>query len=200
MKTVNLIWNIALTVAIIVIIYNNYTNNTKKTNTEAKPIVKPDRKLAPAKIVFVNSDTLMLNYDFFKKVKKELEAKQSGIDADLNARANLLQNEITSYQKTAHTMTQQKALETERDLSIKQQELELYRADVAKKYLEEERKMNEKLNDVISDYLKRYAEAKGYDYIVGYSKTSGSVLYGAERLDVTKEVLKGLNEEYNKKK
>jgi outer membrane protein len=44
------------------------------------------------------------------------------------------------------------------------------------------------------------AKEKGYKMVLTYSKSNPSILFADESLDVTKEVLVGLNAEYKKNK
>jgi len=57
---------------------------------------------------------------------------------------------------------------------------------------------NTTLYNKIADFLKTYTKAKGYKMVLTYSKTNASMLYGDESLDVTKDVVAGLNDEYAK--
>ena len=54
------------------------------------------------------------------------------------------------------------------------------------------------IND-INDYVKEYGKKKGYDIIFGASG-SGNVMYASEASDLTEDVLKGLNAEFEGKK
>ena len=58
----------------------------------------------------------------------------------------------------------------------------------------------EKLYDKVADYLKGYAKEKGYKMVLTYSKGNSAILFADESLDVTKEVIKGLNEAYKSDK
>ena len=54
------------------------------------------------------------------------------------------------------------------------------------------------IND-INDYVKEFGKRKGYKIIFGASG-GGNIMYADESSDLTEEVLKGLNAEYDKKK
>ena len=49
-------------------------------------------------------------------------------------------------------------------------------------------------------FLKGFAKEKGYKMVLTYSKANPTVLFADESLDVTKEVVTGLNEAYAKDK
>ncbi len=52
------------------------------------------------------------------------------------------------------------------------------------------------LDTHIEEFLKTYAKEKGYAYILGKSKT-GAVMYGDSLNDITADVIKAINENYN---
>jgi len=54
------------------------------------------------------------------------------------------------------------------------------------------------IND-INDYVKEYGKEHGYKIIFGASG-GGNIMYADDSSDLTNEVLKGLNSEYERKK
>ena len=73
----------------------------------------------------------------------------------------------------------------------------LFRDNAAGNLQQEQAKKTDELLSKIHDYLKKYNAGDKYDMVIGYSK-GGGVLYAKEDLDITQDVLKGLNEEYKK--
>ena len=56
-------------------------------------------------------------------------------------------------------------------------------------------KINDQLYDHVTSFLKDYAESNGYKIILNLKRGSG-MLYGVNALNVTDDVIKGLNEKY----
>lgn len=171
----------------------------------AEPAATPaePRGEAPAltgKIAYVNSDSLLTNYAYYKKLKGQLEQKAGAAERDMEGRLRKLENDVMSARQKAESggMSQQQMMETEQNLMRRQQEIGQYRDKETERLMNEERKMTEQLNKSIKEYLRRYSQQHGYDYILGYSNTGG-VLYANERNDITSDVLRGLNEEYKAK-
>jgi outer membrane protein len=50
----------------------------------------------------------------------------------------------------------------------------------------------------LSSYLKEYNKGKNYTFILGYQK-GGGILFANDSLDITREVLDGLNKEFESK-
>ncbi|KXK27961.1 MAG: outer membrane chaperone Skp [Bacteroidetes bacterium OLB12] len=61
--------------------------------------------------------------------------------------------------------------------------------------MEEQAKVNEELYKKVTDYLKGYAEDKQLHVVLKYN-TGSDLLYGGTTLDITKDVIGGLNERY----
>jgi outer membrane protein len=151
-----------------------------------------------ATVVFVNSDSLVNNYEYFKAVKLKLQDLSQKAQAEITAKGQAFQKEVATYQKSASSLTPMQKAATEKRLAKKQQDLEALNQNTSKQLQDESADQNSKLYDRISVYLKTYTKLKGYKIVLTYSKANPSMLYGDESLDVTKEVLAGLNDEYKK--
>lgn len=190
MKNLSLIWNALLTVAVAVLLYMQFS---KKDGNSAATQTADGRT-----IVFVNTDSLLSNYDYFKDVKKELENKRYRVETDLAQKGRGVELEIAGAQQRAATMTQAEAQATELRLSKLQQDFVKYREVEATKLGQEEAEKNNQLITSIQDYLKKYNKDNKYQFVLGYTK-GGGILFADETLDVTKKILDGLNKEYKAK-
>jgi outer membrane protein len=199
----SLVLNVILAIAVVVLYILHFSGNktSDNTSTSQSGAIKSNNKSAStgeAKIAYINTDTLMEKYEFAKTTKKDLETKGRLIDADLNNRKTAFQNDIASYQRTAGTMTQQKAQETEQLLALRERELTQYQQTQQTEFLKEEQKLNEKLRDNVNEFVKKYAETNRIAYVFSYSKNNIGVglIYGIGANDITSDILNGLNEEY----
>lgn len=148
------------------------------------------------KIGYVDIDTLESQYDYFKKRKAEFEARQKSIDAELERLANSLQNDYVNLQKKAEKgqLSQTEGEAAQQSLMKRQQELEVKRQNLAEKYLKDQETFNKEIHDNLHAYIEKYNEEKGYDYILSYSK-DGSILFANKALDVTQDIVEGMNNE-----
>lgn len=151
-------------------------------------------------IVFVNSDSLLNNYEYFKDVKSTFETKSKKAQSDLTAKQTAFQREVAAYQQSAPSLSADQRASTEQRLARKQQELAAYNQNAGNALANDEAVENEKLYNKVSDFLKTYAKSKGYKMVFTYSKGNTNLLYSDESLDVTKDVIAGLNEQYKKEK
>lgn len=158
----------------------------------------PSTESKTEKIVFVNSDSLLNNYEYFKQLKTKFEQKSKKAQSDLQAKGTAFQREVAAYQQRAANLSADERAATEERLARKQQELATYNQNAGSALANEEAAENEKLYNKVADYLKKHSKGKGYKMVLTYSKSNPTVLYADESLDVTKEVVTGLNAEFKK--
>jgi outer membrane protein len=193
-KNASLVLNAVLAVAVAVLYYLHFS---EKNTTE--PVSASTTKAAPVrKTVYVNVDSLLTNYEYFKDTRKVLESKRFQLDNELNNKGRSLQNEVAFFQQRAQTMTMEQGRATEAALQKKQQDLVAYRDRVVQQLAAEEQKKNEELYNQIHDYLKKVNKQNQYDFVMGYSR-GGGILFADTTLDATKSIIGGLNKEYQQK-
>ena len=189
----NLVKTTGVLLSAVVVISCNQQQN-KPAPASAQEVKKTEP------IVFVNSDSLLNNYEFFKDIKAKFEAKSKKAQSDLTSKGTAFQKEVAEYQKNAQNMSADQRAATEERLARKQQELAAFNQNASAALQSEEAQEYEKLYNKVSDYLKTYAKNKGYKMVLTYSRGNPTVLYADSTLDVTKEVVAGLNEAYKKEK
>lgn len=196
MKLTTNFTGIASAVAIVSLMAacQNKETNTKTTDKPATTVAESE------KIVYVNSDSLLSKYQYFKDLKVKMEAKAKSAQQDMAAKAQAFQREAAQYQQQQNTMPADQRASTEERLGRKQQELQAYQQNAGAALQNEQATEHEKLYDKVADYLKEYAKKKGYKMVLGYSKGNGTILFADESLDVTSEVIVGLNETYKPEK
>jgi len=96
-------------------------------------------------------------------------------------------------------MTISQARAVEEDLRKKQQNLMMYQEQLGQQLMQEEAGMNSDLYDKVSDYLQKHGKSQNLQIVLTYTKGSG-VLYANDSLDITKEVIVGLNDAYKSEK
>jgi outer membrane protein len=194
MKNLSLILNIVLLVAVIVLYVLHFA--PPKVQTVSSPV---DTSSVNLKIAYIYSDSVLKHYDYLKVNRDQLETKTKKMDSEYRNRAMGLQSEITNYQRNASSMTPNQARATEEDLGKKQQNLQMYQQSLQQQLMQEEQKLNKELYDRITSFLKEYGQGKGLQVVLKFDPAS-DVLYGRENLDITDEVIKGLNANYQVEK
>ncbi|MVZ65529.1 OmpH family outer membrane protein [Sphingobacterium sp. DK4209] len=148
------------------------------------------------KIVYVNSDSLSEQYQYFKDIRAKLEAKVKKAQSDLQAKGQAYQREVAEYQQKAGTMSATDRQATEERLMRRQQEIQRLDQNASQSIAQDESTEFNKVYTTVTDYLKKHAEEKGYKFVLTYSKTNPAVLYADPASDITKAVIESLNSEY----
>ena len=151
----------------------------------------------PLKIAYIRTDSVLAGYDYFKAAKSKLENKGGKLQKELEARAKSFQGEVSAYQNNLNSLTIGQAKAVEEGLARKQQDFQMYQQKLEQELAGEQQKMNTELYKKISSFLKKYGDAKELDAVFKLDSSS-DMLYGNAALDITAEVLAGLNEEYKK--
>ncbi|AMQ00280.1 Outer membrane chaperone Skp [Pedobacter cryoconitis] len=167
------------------------TDTAVKTDVAGSAAVKANEP-----IVYVNSDSLLTKYQYFKDLKTKLDAKSKAAQTDLASKQQAFQREVAQYQQTQNTLPADQRATTEQRLARKQQELQAYQQNAGAALQNEQGAEQEKLYNKIADYLKIYAKGKGYKMVLTYQKGNSAILFADASLDVTSEVITGLNEGY----
>jgi len=193
MKNLSLILCSVLLVAVAVLYYLHFSSNGSRSSSSASV------QVGELSIAYINSDSVLKNYDFLKDNRVVLEAKEKQMGTDYRNRAQSLQNEITSYQRNQANLTIGQARALEEDLAKKQQNLQMYEQTLSQELMNEQTKLNRELYDRITTFLKKYGQENGLQLVLKYD-ISSDVLYGVAPLDITSVVVKGLNEAYKTEK
>jgi outer membrane protein len=170
------------------------TETAKETKaTQTAPATAPTGKIA-----YVDMDTLEAKYDYLKAKKAELEKKTAALDAEVGKMAQNLQNEYAAFQKKAQagTLTQAEGEAGQKRLGEMQQNIETRRQTLGSQLMKEQEAFNKDLQGRLDAYLLKYNADKGYDYILQYTK-GGVIMFANKALDITAEVVKGMNAESN---
>lgn len=188
--------SIATAVAIVSVMAS--CQNKETTGTTAKKSDSATAATSAEKIVYVNSDSLLTKYQYFKDLKVKLDGKSKAAQTDLASKQQAFQREVAQYQQQQNTLPADQRAATEQRLARKQQELQAYSQNAGAALQNEQATENEKLYDKVAEYLKTYAKSKGFKMVMTYSKGNSAILFADESLDVTSEVIVGLNEAYSK--
>ena len=152
-------------------------------------------------LAYVEVDSLLTQYEFCIKEKAALEAKSKQYEAQINAKMSQFQKASVDFQQKVQSgaFTSQAQGEAAQQRLIRlQQEGAKLQQDVQQRMLKAQEKFNKTLRDSVQSFLKDYTREKHYDMII--SKQGDNVLYANDKLDITKEVVDGLNKRFKNRK
>ncbi|MGL5959608.1 MAG: OmpH family outer membrane protein [Bacteroidales bacterium] len=174
----------------------------RSASTTSSFVSNPDAPvIASGSVVFVNIDSLMRGYDMYFDVQKDFEAKAKKKDGDFTARMKKFETDARDFQNKVEKglITRSQAQQLQEGLAKREQELMQLRQQLQMELQEEEAVMLRQIQSNIHDYIQEYNKEKGYSLILSNSGNN-VLLYGASSLNITSEVLKGLNANYVKQR
>ena len=196
MKNLSIILNIILLIAVGILFYLHFTSN-KQTKTDSLPIVS---KVSPTGIYFVNTDSLWKKYEFVKRSEEELIKEKTMLEGQFKTKYQTLEKEAIGLQEliSKGILTEENAQKKQAEFMQKEQKLMEYKEELAAKLIQKETKMNETIQQEIYAFIKEKAKSSKIEYILGFTK-GGALLYGNDSLEITNEIVEGLNKKHAEK-
>lgn len=151
-----------------------------------------------SQLVYVDVNKLIQGYSRTKIAKAEFEKKANVMKANVDSLIGNWQKELKNYEKERTSLSPKELKLKQELLGNKQQQINGYQEAIQKKIQEEDKKMTQTVINDINDYIKEYGKDHNYKIIFGASG-GGNIMYADESSDLTEDVLKGLNAEYDKK-
>ncbi len=148
-------------------------------------------------IAYISMDSLVSGYNRYKDLSAEFETKATRIQTDLEARARRLQNEMVDFEEkaTKGLETRARLAELQTQIQTRGEQFDNDRQNRLNELAEEEQVMTNQVYHAITQYIAKFNADYRYKMILASSGGS-PVLHAEPALNITAEVLKGLNEEY----
>lgn len=155
-------------------------------------------------IVYFNMDKVMEGYDMANDLNSVFETKTSGIQAEIDRRGKKLEKDASDFQGKVDKglLTQSVAQAQYQKLQEQQQSYQQYVVNKQQEMAEEQQVMMNQIANAIAEFVAEYNETKGYAMILA---TAGNILStpvvtADPKLDITEDLLAGLNAAYIKTK
>ena len=197
MNKTNLIIESILGVAVVALFVLHFTAKP------AAPATAPAAEgavVAELPIAYINLDSLLENYTFAIEANDQLMSKQEDARLKLNTRARNLQNKAAEFQRKLDNnafLSRERAEQEAMKIQKEQQELQELEAKLSQDLALEMQDLNMQLSDSLSNFLKDFNADGRYQMILS-NTAKDNVLMSAEALDITNEVIAGMNARYAK--
>lgn len=171
-------------------------------NAQTAPAAVNVEPAAAGSIVYIQIDSLVNGYDMFNDEKSALESEVQAIQDDLQKKGNAFQKSVSDFENKVNKglLTRSQAEQQQMSLQQRQQELQNLSQEKGIEMQEKEAVMLNKVMDNIQTFLEEYNKTHNYALILTTSAASNNVIIGNPSLDITQDVLNGLNAEYVKSK
>lgn len=186
---------LAVTIGVLALVHPN----AKKGSGNDRQI--DSTVVAAGSIAYIQLDRIIEEYDMANDLKTVVETKVNNIQAEITRRGKKLENDVKAFQDKVnkHLITQSTAEVQAAQLQKREQEFNAYAAKKQEEIQEEQIVMMNQIADAIKTYVDKYNEDKQYAMILS-NQAGVPVITASAALDITDDVLAGLNAEYVKTK
>jgi outer membrane protein len=209
-KNVSIVLNIVLLIAVAVLYYLHFSSQHKEMIADtsvtdsafSKPSVLLPKEIKASKIVYVNTDVLNEKYQYVKDLSDVAKANLQSLEAQYKKKATDFQNRYGEFQQKANQglLSENQTKDAQEELGKRKEELDRMEGQ-QQQLMDQMQRDNEKVLKSIMDYIKDYNKSSQYNYVLAYSdKIIGSVLLANDSLDITEEIVNGLNAQYKARK
>jgi outer membrane protein len=128
--------------------------------------------------------------------RKVYQKKAVTWKANVDTLTNAVQQQIMKYERENSKMSVKERQLSEELISVKQRQLADYQQALNAQAQQEDSKMTQEVIGQINEYIKKFGKQRGYTIVMAATEY-GNIAYADEGLDITREVLEGLNKEYS---
>ena len=147
------------------------------------------------KTAYVDTNKLLDESTEKKDIEEKYKAKADVMDSRLKVAAEKFQSEAASFKQNAMANGQAWAQQKGAELQQREQELQYAQQGMLQQLQAESGKEMDSLVTKYKKIFKEYGKDKGYDYVFGTGEAA-TVLYAKDSYDITKELIKLVNDKY----
>jgi len=201
MKNGLIILNVILLMAVGFLFYVHFDsakNSTKLQNkTEQKDPID-SLSQGSCRIAYFEMDSVAANFEKAKEMQGELEKKEEKMNSEMSRLQNLYQQKYINFQQHGATMTSSQLDAARNELGQLDQTIKDTKASMDQDYKTYYVQTQQEILSMIRKFCSEYNKDKKYAIII--SNEPGLVFYKDSTMDITKDLLYGLNKMYGKKK
>ncbi len=198
MKNLPLILSILALVGVIALLIMN--TNTGGGATDQTDSASGTATGETPPIVYVNSDSLLQGYDYFREKAEALAQRERKANQEMQTKSRGLESEVRKIQQQIQQglLAPNQIAREEQRIAQQQQQLVAEQQQRNQQLMVEGQALQQELDSLVDEVLTDLRDEKGYNFILNYGPSSG-VLSVNEELDITAMVLERLNGRRKKK-
>ncbi|MBO8432776.1 MAG: OmpH family outer membrane protein [Bacteroidetes bacterium] len=147
------------------------------------------------RIAIVNMDSINNGFQMVADIQRELASTEEKLSKDIQDQGSRWQKDYDNYLQVGATMTLNEQHRKEDELTRRQQELATLQQTYANQIVSLQAQRLQEVTDYILAYIEEYNQDGRYSLILSSGNMSG-VLYRASTMDITSDILNGLNQKY----
>lgn len=194
MKNLLLVFNFVLLGLVGYLYYLQFRSKKPPGSQNTSQVDSLDDSAEKAKIAYIDLDSLQSNYIYYEKVKKDMDKKQSAAKNEITQLQKKFQSRAAQLQEKATTMTQKEQEGAMNEINKMQQDFQGKQQSLDNELFNYNTRMKEDILNRIQRFLKEYNKDGHYSFIFSYEP--GFMFYKDSTLNITNDVIVGLNKKY----
>jgi outer membrane protein len=184
---------ILIAAAILTLCACNNKNDNKQNPNATAPVVAE----GGLKVAYVDTDTILAKYQYAIDLMEELTTYKDQQEKYYQQQVTSFQADYQNYLQNGASMTLTQQQEKEAELKQRAERMTTLEQELMGKVAERQMAENEKLLNAIFAFIREYNAAnQQFDIILRKTFNDSPTLYINPAMDITNEILEGLNEEY----
>lgn len=147
------------------------------------------------KTAYVDTSVLMKEYTEAKDLEAKYKGQAEEKGRQLQAEIARFKQDAASFQSQAQANGQAWAQQRGAELQKREQQLGYAQQALSQQLQQESGVEMDSLVSGVKKFIKDYGKKNGYSYIYG-TGDAASILYAEEKYDITKDIVKALNDKY----
>ena len=147
------------------------------------------------KTAYIDTAKLMEESTEAKDIEAKYKDKSKVMGNQLEVEVARWKSDAANFQKNAQANGMAWAQQKGAELQKREQQLSYAQQALSQELQQESGKEMDSLVSGVKKFIKSYGKEKGYAYIYG-TGDAASILYAEDKFDITKEIIKALNDKY----
>lgn len=202
MKSLSLVLNIVLAIAVAVLYVLHFSGEKQEIVSGCAPVnmVENDSvQTQTCPIAYINVDSLLRKYNFYSVLEDKMLSQYQAAEGEVARKEGAFMKEVEEFKKKEQSggFLSQASYESQaKDLMQKEQTLAARKQEMSAELVKLQQGLDKQLLDSVNTYLKVYNAEKNYQYILN----SVTFLHAEEAFNITNEIVEGLNQRYEASK
>lgn len=199
MKKGLIIWNVVLTLIAGYLLFNQFGG--KNSKRVAKAATSDSLSVGrPVKIAYFEMDSVATGFVLVKNLKADLTRMETDIETSVAGATKNLQEKYNYYQNLDKEgkLTPEQAQGAAQELKKMEDDINSMRSRKEQDYMDFKARRQNDIKKKIEDFIKEFNKNRGYTFVL--SDDPGLFYYRDTTYNITKEVVKGLNETHKNEK
>ncbi|HMT74574.1 MAG TPA: OmpH family outer membrane protein [Chitinophagaceae bacterium] len=199
MKNGLIIWNVVLTLIAGYLLFNQFGG--KNSKRVAKAATSDSLSVGrPVKIAYFEMDSVATGFVLVKNLKADLTRMETDIETSVAGATKNLQEKYNYYQNLDKEgkLTPEQAQGAAQELKKMEDDINSMRSRKEQDYMDFKARRQNDIKKKIEDFIKEFNKNRGYTFVL--SDDPGLFYYRDTTYNITKEVVKGLNETHKNEK